>query len=103
MQFNALFSLFESQNSVVMQQIDHLLAVFQTALASTSVGFHPAEGSQLKQDTRDRLVQLVTALNQSAPDKVAAAGERLGLPVNPNVASEIVSFMQVCPRTSPDP
>lgn len=72
--FNALFSLFQAQNPIILQNLDHLLRVFQVALASVATAFYPTDDAQLKQDTRDRLVELLKAINASSPEKIAAAG-----------------------------
>ncbi|KAI5478132.1 hypothetical protein MNV49_005396 [Pseudohyphozyma bogoriensis] len=71
--FDALFSLFRSQNAIVLANLDHLLVVFAKALASE--GIYPGdEGAQLTLETRTQLVELVKAVNASHPDKIAAAG-----------------------------
>ena len=76
MTFNALFALLQAQNPIVLSNLDHLLAVFQTALASVSSGiFYPTDDAQLTEATRDRLVELLKAINASSPEKIQAAGE----------------------------
>ncbi|KAK4047505.1 hypothetical protein OIO90_006147 [Microbotryomycetes sp. JL221] len=75
MTFNAVFALFEANNSTALAQLDHLLPIFKNALASVQNGFYPsAEGAQITETTKNRLVELVRALNQSVPDKVQSAG-----------------------------
>lgn len=74
-QFDALFALFRANNPLVLQNIDHLLNVFQHALASLSTGFYPeSDDAQLTEETRNQLVELLKAINASQPDKIAAAG-----------------------------
>lgn len=76
MTFSALFSLFQAQNPLVLQNLDHLLGVFQGALASVASGtFYPADGAQLTEATRDRTIELLKAVNASSPEKIQAAGE----------------------------
>lgn len=76
MTFSALFSLFQAQNPIVLQNLDHLLGVFQGALASVSNGsFYPTDDAQLTEATRDRLVELLKAINASSPEKIQAAGK----------------------------
>lgn len=54
--------------------MDHLLGVFSVALASTAQGFYPDGDAQLKESTRNRLLELLRAINSTSPDKIAAAG-----------------------------
>ncbi|KAM0750744.1 ARM repeat-containing protein [Meredithblackwellia eburnea MCA 4105] len=73
--FEALFALLRAQNPIVLQNIDHLLAVFAQALATTTNGFYPdTEGAQMSEPIRNEAVELIKAINASQPDKVAAAG-----------------------------
>ncbi len=65
--FEAIFHLFETQPASMMPHIDHLLQVFKYVL-------DPSRPDDLQEDTRERLVQLIQALGQQMPDKVAAAG-----------------------------
>ncbi|KAM0786714.1 hypothetical protein ACM66B_002156 [Microbotryomycetes sp. NB124-2] len=75
MTFNAIFSLFESNNAIARDHVDHLLSVFSQALASVQSGYYPsADGAQITEETKTRLVQLVQALKQSMPEQVQRAG-----------------------------
>ncbi|KAK4049598.1 hypothetical protein OIV83_004096 [Microbotryomycetes sp. JL201] len=75
MTFNAVFSLFETNNPVARDHVDHLLGVFNQALASVQNGFYPsADGAQITEETKGRIVQLVQALRQSMPEQVQRAG-----------------------------
>lgn len=73
--FNAIFQLFQAQHPIILQNLDHILAVFGVALASVQTSFYPTDDAQLKETTRDRVVELLKAINASAPEKIAAAGE----------------------------
>lgn len=75
--FNAIFQLFQAQHPIILQNLDHILAVFGVALASVQTSFYPTDDAQLKETTRDRVVELLKAINASAPEKIAAAGERI--------------------------
>ncbi|SCV70350.1 BQ2448_1744 [Microbotryum intermedium] len=75
MTFNAIFALMQAQNPLVLQNIDHLLTVFQQALASCAEGYRPAnDNAQLDEPTYKRTIEIVKAVNASNPEKIAAAG-----------------------------
>jgi hypothetical protein len=65
--FDAIFHLFETRPDAIMPFVDQLLPVFAYVL-------DPSRTDELITTTRERLVQLVVALQQQMPDKVAAAG-----------------------------
>jgi hypothetical protein len=65
--FDAIFHLFETRSDVIMPYVDQLLPVFAYVL-------DPIRGDELLDATRERLIQLVSALSQQMPDKVRAAG-----------------------------
>ncbi len=65
--FEAIFHLFETRPDVIMPFVDQLLPVFAYVLDTSRT-------DELTGTTRQRLVQLVMALQQQMPDKVAAAG-----------------------------
>ncbi|GAA5874928.1 hypothetical protein JCM1840_007153 [Sporobolomyces johnsonii] len=75
MTFSAILTLLQQQNPLVLSQLDHILRVFQAALASTAGDvFYPNGDAQVTQENKARLVQLVQALNASQPEKVQQAG-----------------------------
>jgi hypothetical protein len=65
--FRAIFYLFENQSQLVLPHIDHLLSVFAYVL-------DPSKTAQISEETKARLVELLQALRQEMPQKVAAAG-----------------------------
>jgi len=65
--FASIFHLFRVNPSAVSPLLDKLFPVFQYVLDTNS-------GEQIEEDTRAELLQLISALNQQMPDRVAAAG-----------------------------
>ncbi|GAA5895652.1 uncharacterized protein JCM6883_001576 [Sporobolomyces salmoneus] len=72
MVFNALLTLLQQQNPTVLSSLDHVLAIFASALKSTEGEvYYPSGDSQITIENKNRLVQLVKAL---PADKVQQAG-----------------------------
>ncbi len=65
--FASIFHLFRVNPSAISTLLDKLFPVFQYVLDSNS-------GEQIEENTRIELLQLISALNQQMPDRVAAAG-----------------------------
>jgi hypothetical protein len=72
MVFNAILTLLQQQNPTVLSSLDHVLAIFASALKSTEGEvYYPSGDSQITVENKNRLVQLVKAL---PADKVQQAG-----------------------------
>ncbi|KAF8329441.1 ARM repeat-containing protein [Cantharellus anzutake] len=67
--FAAVFHLFRVNPSAISNFLDKLFPVFQYVL-------DPSSGEQIEESSRAELLQLISALNQEMPDRVAAAGLR---------------------------
>ncbi|BGP17525.1 hypothetical protein JCM10213v2_005558 [Rhodosporidiobolus nylandii] len=75
---NALLSLLQQQHPLALANLDHILAVFASALASTRVDgatvFYPNGDAQLTEENAAKVVEIVKALAASQPEKVQQAG-----------------------------
>ena len=65
--FASIFHLFRVTPGAISAFLDKLFPVFQYVL-------DPSSGDQIEENTRAELLQLISALNQQMPDRVAAAG-----------------------------
>ncbi|POY75272.1 hypothetical protein BMF94_1642 [Rhodotorula taiwanensis] len=77
--FQALLVLLQQQNPLVLSSLDHVLAVFAKALASTRAAdgsdvFYPNEGAELNAENKAKVIEIVKALAASQPEKVQQAG-----------------------------
>lgn len=72
MVFNAILTLLQQQNATVLASLDHVLAIFASALQSTQGDvYYPSGDAQITVENKNRLVALVSAL---PADKVQQAG-----------------------------
>lgn len=65
--FRAVFHLFGTNPQALHPYSDRLLEVFRVVLEPTAL-------SQINDETRARLIELISVLNKEAPEKVQAAG-----------------------------
>ena len=77
--FNALLVLLQQQNPIILSSLDHILAVFAKALASTRAAdgsdiFYPNEGAELNAENKAKVIEIVKALAATQPEKVQQAG-----------------------------
>lgn len=77
--FSALLLLLQQQNPIVLASLDHVLAVFAKALASTRAAdgsdvFYPNDGAELTAENKAKVVEIVKALAASQPERVQQAG-----------------------------